>query len=78
MKLKKDNNLIKMNYGDDVYYFTSSTRAGLAVGLASASVLWAIRHNNELESYDGKKITFKIVDGSDVPYGLINNNKIKI
>lgn len=76
MEVKKDNNLIRMNYGEDIYYFTSATRAGLAVGLASASVLWALRHKNELESYDGKKITFEIVDGSDVPYGLINNSRI--
>lgn len=77
MRIKKDNNLIKMNYGDDIYYFTSTTKAGLSVGLAAASVSWAINHNNELKSYDGKKIIFKLVDGSDVPWGLIDN-RIKI
>lgn len=76
MKVKRDNNLIKMTYGEDIYFFTSATRAGLAVGLASASVLWALRHKNQLKSFDGKNITFEIVDGSDVPYGLINNSRI--
>ena len=70
---KKDNNLILMNIGDKKYYYTSMNRAGAKIGLQAASILWAIHHGNELMDDDGNKITVEIVDGSEIPYKLINN-----
>lgn len=74
MQKKKDNNLIAIIYKDgEIQYYTSMTRAGLKVGLTSASVKWAIEHKNECEDFNCRKLVIDIVDGSEVPYRLINN-----
>lgn len=74
MQKKKDNNLIAIIYKDgERQYYTSMTRAGLKVGLTSASVKWAIEHKNECEDFNCRKLVIDVVDGSEVPYKLINN-----
>lgn len=72
-KKKKDNNLVCVLIGNTPHYFTSATRAGKYVGLASCSVVWAMTHNNDLTTEKGESIKFSIVDGSDIPYKYINN-----
>lgn len=74
MRKKRDNNLVVLNYDDgEKKYYTSLTRAGLVVGLSSASVIWALNHNNTIEDLSGRKLTFSIVDGSEIQYKYINN-----
>lgn len=73
MKTKENNNLILMTIGDKKRYFTSMNRAGIAAGLATASVKWAIHYGSELITNNEEKVTFKIVDGSEIPYKYINN-----
>jgi hypothetical protein len=74
MKKKNNNNLIAIKYNDgDMLYFTSINRVGMKLGIAPASVKWAIEHNNVLTDVEGKVFTVVIVDGSEVPYKLINN-----
>ena len=74
MKRKKNNNLVLVTVNDnELHYFTSSNRAGDFLGLQSNSINWAIIHSNELINNDGKKVTIKLIDGSEIPYKLINN-----
>lgn len=73
MKTKENNNLILMTIGDKKRYFTSMNRAGRAAGLAAASVKWAIYYGSELITNNNEKVTFKVVDGSEIPYKYINN-----
>jgi len=72
MKRRKDNNLVLLKIGEKKYYFTSMSKAGLFIGIAAASVKWAINYNTLMKSYDDEDITFSIVDGSDIPYKYIN------
>lgn len=73
MKRKKNNNLILVNVGKKKHYFTSANRAGDYLGMGNNSVMWAIMHHNELMNNAGEKVTIELIDGSDVPYKLINN-----
>lgn len=74
MRKKENNNLISVNYNDGgVFYYTSMNRAAMKLGVAAASVKWAIIHSNILTDVEGKVFTIGIVDGSEVPYKLINN-----
>lgn len=74
MRRKENNNLVSINYSNgNAIYYTSMNRAALKLGIATASVKWAVEHGNVLTDYEGKVFTIGIVDGSDVPYKLINN-----
>ena len=74
MARKTNNNLVVVSYSNgDKQYYTSMSKAGLKLALAVPSVKWAIDHNNVLTDVEGKKFTIGIVDGSEVPYKLINN-----
>lgn len=73
MAKKKSNNLIKLTIGERVYYYTSKCKAGMKVNLAPSSVIWALKYHNELWSNNDEKITFEEVDGSEVPYKMIDN-----
>lgn len=74
MRRKNNNNLISINYSDgNVLYYTSMTRAAVKLGIAAASVKWAIEHGNVLTDYEDRELTISVVDGSKVPYELINN-----
>lgn len=74
MRRKKNNNLITINYADgEKKYYTSLTRAGLSVGLAQASVKWAIEHKNVLIDLNDRELTIDITDGSEIAYKYINN-----
>lgn len=73
MRPKKDNKLIAIDFGGEKHYFTSLNRVGFKVGLATASIKWAIDHNNTLCSYDGRDFKVYYIDGSDIPYKYINN-----
>lgn len=74
MRNKNNNNLIAIRYdGGDMLYFTSTNRAAMKLAIAPASVKWAIEHNNVLTDVEGKVFTIGIVDGSEIPYKLINN-----
>ena len=71
---KKNNNLVAIIYKDgETKYYTSPTTAGLKVGLANRSVTWAIEHGNVCTDFNDRGFIIKIVDGSEVPYKLINN-----
>lgn len=73
MKRKKNNNLILVNVGKKKRYFTSANRAGDFLGIGNNSVMWAIMHHNELVNNSGEKVTIELIDGSEIPYKLINN-----
>lgn len=74
MRRKQNNNLVSINYSTgNVFYYTSMNRAALKLGIATASVKWAVEHGNALTDYEGKVFTIGIVDGSEVPYKYINN-----
>lgn len=70
---KKDNNLVLMHIGKKDYYYSSMSRAGAKIGLQAASILWAIHHRNELVNNEGEIVTVELIDGSEIPYKLINN-----
>lgn len=74
MRKKENNNLIAVRYNNGrTDYYTSLNRIAIKLALAPASVKWAIEHNNVLTDVEGKVLTIGIVDGSEVPYKLINN-----
>ena len=74
MRRKQNNNLVAIRYNNgDMLYFTSTNRAAMKLGIAPASVKWAIEHNNVLTDAEGKVFTIGILDGSEVPYKYINN-----
>ena len=74
MRKKQNNNLVAINYNDgNMLYFTSTNRVAMKLGIAPASVKWAIEHNNVLTDVEGKVFTIGIVDGSEIPYKYINN-----
>ena len=73
MRKKKDNNLVLMTVGDRKRYFTSMNRAAFAAGIVPASVKWAILNGNVLITDNDEKMTFEIVDGSNIQYKFINN-----
>ena len=74
MRKKQNNNLIAVSYNNGrTDYYTSLNRIAIKLALAPASVKWAIDHNNILTDVEGKALTIGIVDGSEVPYKLINN-----
>jgi hypothetical protein len=69
---KKDLVLIRIK--DEIYYFTSTYKAGKALGIKSwCRIDWMMNHNNTIKLDDGTEFTAEIIDGHDVPYGLINN-----
>jgi len=74
MKRKKNNNLILVNVGEEKHYFTSANRVGKFLGIQANSVSWAVMHQNVLVNNRGDNVTVQIVDGSEIPYKLINNN----
>ena len=74
MAKKINNNLVVIDFNGEKKYYTSMTKAGLKVGLAPASVRWAIGHGNVLTTCDNRNFTMYIVDGSEIPYKLINND----
>lgn len=74
MRKKQNNNLIAVRYDNGrTDYYTSLNRIAIKLALAPASIKWAIEHNNVLTDVEGKILTVGIVDGSEVPYKLINN-----
>ena len=73
IKKKKDNNLICIASGNEKQYFTSINRAGLYIGLAAGSIKYAMERNSILKNKNDEDITIKLVDGSEIPYKLINN-----
>lgn len=75
MRRKKNNNLILVNIGKDKkLYFTSKNRASMKLGLAIASIDWAIKHKNITRSNNDEDVTIEIIDGSEIPYKYINND----
>lgn len=73
MKRKKNNNLILVTSGNTKHYFTSANRAGKFLNLQANSISWAILHQNVLVNNRGENVTIECVDGSEIPYKLINN-----
>lgn len=73
--IKKDNNLVLVNVGDKKHYFTSMNKAGLFLGLATASVKWAVDHKNEIINNNDEIVTIDVIDGSEIPYKYINNQR---
>jgi len=73
MRRKQNNNLVAIRYNDgDMLYFTSTNRVAMKLGIAPASVKWAIEHNNVLTDVEGKVFTVGIVDGSNILWKDIN------
>lgn len=74
MKKKENNNLVLISYNNgDKYYYTSMNRAAMKLSIATQSVKWAIIHNKILTDCEGKVFSIGIIDGSEIPYKLINN-----
>lgn len=73
MKTKENNNLILITENNKKIYFTSSHRAGNYLGVQGNSVNWAIVHNNKLKNKNNEEVKIELVDGSEIPYKLINN-----
>lgn len=74
MRRKENNNLILVTTSNrESKYFTSLTKAGYYLGIATQSVKWAIEHHNELVNNKDEKITIELIDGSEIPYKYINN-----
>lgn len=74
MKKKNDNNLLLVKSGNRKHYFTSISRVANFLNINPSSVAWAIGHRNVLKNNKDEDVTIEIVDGSDIPYKLINNN----
>ena len=72
-KGKKSNDLVLIHIGDKDIYFTTCTFAGNYLGIQANSVAYAITHKKVLMTTDDEKVTIELVDGSEVPYKLINN-----
>lgn len=78
VKKQKTNNLIKVTKTrpdgtDDIHYFTTCCKTGTFLYIAGASVQWAIDHHKTLFDEDGSKTKIEMIDGSEIPYKLINN-----
>lgn len=74
MKLKKDNNLIKVVCnGEIIGYYSSPNRAGIKCGKAAASILWHLSNKGSWKDYDDNVWEIGIVDGSNITYDMINN-----
>ena len=74
MKKKENNNLILLSFSDGrKIYFTSMNRAGKHIGLTQASIRWSIDHNTSMKTNGDAEVYATIVDGSEIPYKLINN-----
>lgn len=75
MKTKENNNLIELTFDCNgvKQYFTSENRAGLYIGKQKYNIMQALRGNGRIEYSELGPLTVKIVDGSKVPYELINN-----
>ncbi len=75
MKEKIDNNLVMITIdGGEPMYYTSMNRAAVAAKVVQSSITWAIlRGNDTLTNKKGETIKVKMVDGSKIPYELINN-----
>lgn len=74
MERKIDNNLIVVSYSNgDKLYFTSMSRAGVRMGITTASVKYAVEHGNKLIDSEDRVYTISIRECGEIPYKLINN-----
>lgn len=78
MRKKENNKLVLVTIGNGekhrLYYYTSTSRAGRKLGIQACSVNWAIVHKNILYTCEGEPVTIEIIDGSEIPYKMINND----
>lgn len=72
MEQKKNNNLIRVTIGDEVFYYTSYNRAGVKLGLKAIQI--------QNRCFTGKPVLYNsvlayidVVDGSNITYDKINN-----
>lgn len=78
MTEKKDNNLIKitLDCNGKEFYFTSASRAGLFIGKQKYNIMKALYDgSNRVEHSEIGPMKVELVDGSDVPYKLINSTR---
>lgn len=75
IRRKTDNNLVLVICDNEKKYYTSYNRAALAIGgVQAGSVKYACEKGKIIETPYNKVITVKLVDGSEIPYKLINND----
>ena len=74
MKRKQNNNLILItNKDNEKLYYSSYNRAAMSLGLQANSVKWAVNHSKKITDFNGNEVKIELVDGSEIPYKLINN-----
>lgn len=73
MKEKVNNNLIKLTFDTGhVHYFTSENRAGKFIGKQMYNIIRALQTDHRIDFSSRGPCTVELVDGSKVPYELIN------
>lgn len=73
MKEKVNNNLIKLTFDTgEVRYFTSENRAGKFIGKQMYNIIRALITDHRIEFSDRGPCTVDLVDGTTIPYDLIN------
>lgn len=74
MKVKIDNNLIKitLDCNGKEFYFTSSNRAGKFIFKQTYNIERALITTHRIEFTELGPVTVELVDGSEIPYKLIN------
>ena len=74
MRKKENNNLICVEVNNEKFYYTSMTRAANKLNVACGQVQWALLKGVNPTLPDGTRTAkVTLVDGSDIPYKLINN-----
>lgn len=73
MKEKRNNNLIKLTFDTgEVRYFTSENRAAKFIGKQMYNIVRAIQLGDKIEYSDRGPCKAELIDGSKIPYELIN------
>lgn len=77
-KEKYDNNLFMITInGHEKHYFTSAARAADYIGIQRTLMMYNVGRGKTMRDSYGNMCEVAIVDGSDIPYKLINNNKME-
>lgn len=72
MEQEKNNNLIRVTIGDEVFYYTSYNRAGVKLGLKAIQIQNRC-FTGKPALCNGIPVYIDLVDGSKITYDKINN-----
>ena len=74
MKRKQNNNLVLItNKENEKLYYSSYNRAAMSLGVQANSIKWAVNHSKKINDFNGNEVDVELVDGSEIPYKMINN-----